>query len=114
MKAKLLWLQDRPFLLWLGMWSVFFEVMSILPRTKSSNSMFSVLYFQPVLWTLLRCVRPMIAKYLRILYGILFLTAVPISKFSKWEGIVPIGIACFSALGIDLIMNFAKLSVTKQ
>ena len=106
MATKLKWFKDRPFLLWLGMWSVYFEGMHLLWGAKGPNQRFFVFYLIAPLYTLLLCVRPAIARVLRVAYYVGFIVAFSISMraFSDWPG--AIGAGLFSAILMDFFVRF--------
>ena len=116
MATKLQWFKDRPFLLWLALWSVYFEGMRLLWGAKGPNLMLLGLHLSPTLFTLLLCVRPAIARTLRVLYGL----AVPLSVILPlrtnldfgWG--VALGGGCMSALFIDLMIAFVKQQSQKK
>jgi hypothetical protein len=102
------WFQKRPFLLWLLVWSTFGEILFLTFNKKPSMPLFPAFHIQPMLLSLLYCVRPKIATILRVFYGIVMPVAISLSVKYQIEWIMGVGVACFPVLGMDLLLHYAK------
>ena len=115
MATKLRWFKDRPFLLWLGTWSLYFEGMHLLWGTKGPNPFFFNFHLMPALWSLLYCVRPSIACVLRVVYGLGIVAGIvlPFRTSLDFDWGRAIGGSCMSALFVDLMVTLAKQQSAK-